>query len=97
MHREASQEEGKAMKVVMLGAGALGSLIGAHLARAGEGILFIVHSKHARSREGHMHVRDTRVGEYVRYDLRVPALEEADMFGIQDILTHPEGFSPSSP
>src|SRR5919108_6340675 len=38
-----------------------------------------------------------RVGEYVRYDLRVPALEKADMVSIQDILAHPEGFSPSSP
>jgi ketopantoate reductase len=59
MHREASQEEGKAMKVVILGAGALGSLTGAHLARAGEEIPFIAHSKRARSREGHMHVRHT--------------------------------------
>jgi molybdopterin/thiamine biosynthesis adenylyltransferase len=41
MHREASQEEGKAMKVVILGVGALGSLTGAHLAQAGEEILFI--------------------------------------------------------
>jgi glutamyl-tRNA reductase len=59
MHREASQEEGKAMKVVILGAGALGSLTGAHLARAGEEILFIARNKRARSRAGHMHVRHT--------------------------------------
>jgi hypothetical protein len=38
-----------------------------------------------------------RVGEYVRDDLRMAALKEAAMVGIQDILTHPEGFSPSSP
>jgi len=59
MHREASQEEGKAMKVVILGAGALGSLIGAHLARAGEEIRFIARRERARSREGNMRVRHT--------------------------------------
>jgi glutamyl-tRNA reductase len=58
MHREASQEGRKAMKVVILGAEALGSLTVAHLARAGEEILF-ARSKRARSREGHRHVRHT--------------------------------------
>jgi ketopantoate reductase len=51
MHREASQVEGKAMKVVIPGAGALGSLTGAHLARAGEELLFIARRERARSRE----------------------------------------------
>jgi ketopantoate reductase len=45
--------------VVILGAGALGSLTGAHLARAGAEILFILRSKRARSREGRVHVRHT--------------------------------------
>jgi ketopantoate reductase len=65
MHREASQEEGKAMKVVIPGAGALGSLTGAHLARACEEILFIARSERSRSREGHMHVRHTVVPGFV--------------------------------
>ena len=65
MHREASQEEGKAMKVVILGAGALGSLIGAHLARAGEETLFIARRERARSRKGNMHVRHTVVPGFV--------------------------------
>ena len=65
MHREVSQEEGKAMKVVILGAGALGSLTGAHLARGGEEIVFIARSKRARSSEGHMHVRHTVVPRFV--------------------------------
>jgi ketopantoate reductase len=65
MHREASQEEGKAIKAVILGAGPLGSLTGAHLARAGDEILFIARSKRARSREEHMHVRHTVVPGFV--------------------------------
>ena len=65
MHREARQEEGKAIKVVILGAGGLGSLIGAHLAWADEDILFIAPSERARSREGHMHVRRTVVLGFV--------------------------------
>lgn len=37
------------MKVVILGAGALGSVIGAHLARAGEEVSFIARGERARS------------------------------------------------
>jgi hypothetical protein len=65
MHREARQEEGKAIKVVILGRGALGSLTGADLPWASEETLFIARSKHARSREGHMHVRHTVVLGFV--------------------------------
>jgi ketopantoate reductase len=65
MHREASQEEGKAMKVVIRGVGTLGSLTGAHLARAGKEILFIARSERSRSRKGHMHVRHTVVPGFV--------------------------------
>jgi ketopantoate reductase len=65
MHREASQKGGKALKVVILGAGALGSLTGAHLARAGEEILFIARSERSRSREGHMYVRHTVAPRFV--------------------------------
>jgi ketopantoate reductase len=49
------------MKVVILGAGALGSVIGAHLARAGEEVSFIARGERAHSREGNMHVRHTVV------------------------------------
>jgi len=65
VHLEASQEEGKAMTVVILGARALGSLIGAHLTRAGEEIRFIARRERARSSEGNMHVRHTVVPGFV--------------------------------
>jgi hypothetical protein len=65
MHREASQEEGKAMNAVILGVVALGSPTGSHLARAGEEILFIARSERSRSRKGHMHLRHTVVPGFV--------------------------------
>ena len=65
MHREASQGEGKAMKVVILGARALGALTSAHLAWAGEEILFIARSERSRSREGNRRVRHTVVPGFV--------------------------------
>jgi ketopantoate reductase len=63
MRREASQEEGKAIKAVILGAGPLGSLTGAHLSRAGDEILFIARSKRARFRG--THARETYCGAWV--------------------------------
>src|SRR5262245_19329151 len=51
--RSATTQKGISMKIIVLGAGALGSIIGAHLVRAGEEVIFIARGHRAAFLQQH--------------------------------------------